>query len=171
MERGKVIFITRTAVFIALLVSIQMIVTAMSFGNIIIIGSLVNMILILAVMICGLSTGLTVAILSPLFAKVIGIGPFWVIIPFIALGNSALVIIWDRLGSSKIAIIVSSVAKYLILSIFISRIIVPCFLNLPHKQAMLISRMFSTTQLITALIGGIVAFTIFPLIKKILKDR
>src|SRR5690554_5821411 len=96
----KVLWITRTASFVALLVVLQF---ATSFlNNTMITGSIVNLILIISVMMGGLLCGSTVAVLSPIFAKFFGIGPLWTIIPFIALGNITLVLLWGFIGNRKV---------------------------------------------------------------------
>ena len=65
-------------------------------------GSLVNLVLILSVMLCGYMSGVTVSALSPIFAKLLGIGPLWEIIPFQAAANVIIVTIWYFLGNIRI---------------------------------------------------------------------
>lgn len=165
----KTLWITRTAIFIALLIVWQF---ATSFlNNTLITGSGVNLILILAVMSGGLSSGGFVAVLSPVFAKFFGIGPLWSLIPFVALGNLTLVLVWHFVGGRKtggkivnymIAAVTAAVAKFGVLYIGIVRIAIPFLLQLPQKQAAVISTMFSLPQLITAGIGGILAVAVLP---------
>lgn len=172
----KIIWITRTAVLIAMLIVVQLVTS--SFGNTIITGSLVNLILVVSVMTSGLLTGVTVAAMSPIFAKFIGIGPLWSIIPFIMLGNIVFVIIWHFIGnqqfrikhlSAVIAMVIAAISKFLILYVGIVQIAVPLFLSLPEPQASVISMTFSIPQLMTALIGGALAIMIIPTIKKATK--
>ena len=94
--RTALLWITHSAMFIALLVILQALTAPL--GNMFVTGSIVNMLLIISVKICGLSSGLTVAIISPIMAKVFGIGPLWSLIPFIALGNLSLTLIWHYLA-------------------------------------------------------------------------
>lgn len=169
----KTLWITRTAVFTAVLIVWQF---ATSFlNNTIITGAGVNLILILAVMSCGPASGLTVAVLSPVFAKIFGIGPLWTLIPFIALGNLALVLLWHVLGGRRMgrqrlnylpAMFLAAVAKFLVLYIGIVRIAVPFLLQLPEGPAAVISAAFSLPQLITAGIGGLLAVLILPVFLK-----
>ncbi len=177
-NREKVLMLTRTAISIALLIVVQAVTAPL--GNTLITGSLVNMILIISVMLNGLGSGLTVAILSPVFAKFFGIGPLWSLIPFIAVGNAVLVLLWYLIGNGQwvqrqvayiIALIVAAVAKFLVLYLGIVKIAVPILLELPEKQAAVISNMFSVPQLITASIGGVLAFIILPILKLALKRR
>lgn len=174
-SRAKIHWITRTAVFIALLIVIQA--ATASLGNTIVTGSLVNLILVVSVMTCGLVSGLTVAVISPIAAKLLGIGPLWSLIPFIALGNAVLVIIWFWLGNKEtasrtlsylIALVTGAAAKFLVLYLGIVKIAVPLLLHLPTKQAATISGLFYLPQLITALIGGSLAMVILPPLKKAL---
>ena len=66
-NKGKTLWITRTAVFIALLVVLQA--ATASLGNTIITGSVVNMLLVVSVMTCGMMSGLCVAVISPVIVQ------------------------------------------------------------------------------------------------------
>lgn len=178
MNKGKTLWITRTAVFIALLVVLQA-VTAL-LGNTIITGTVVNMLLIVSVMTCGIISGISVGAISPIMAKLIGIGPFWSLIPFIVAGNITLALIWHIIGkrhwghkyTAKIAAsIIAAIAKYLVLYVGIVQIAVPLFLGLQEPQAVVISNMFSMPQLITALLGGIIALPILAPLKRAIEGR
>lgn len=169
----KVLWITQTGVLVALLI-ISQAVTA-SLGNTIITGSIVNLILIVSVMICGLYTGVTVALISPIFAKFFGIGPLWTLIPFIAMGNIVIVICWYLIGNKiakkqivmhVIACIVGAACKALTLYIMIAQFAVPFLLQLAEPQASVISATFSLPQFITAMIGGGLAVVMIPVLKK-----
>ena len=172
--KNKILWITRTAIFIALLIVLQA--ATAPLGNPLITGSIVNMLLITSVMICGLASGFTVAVISPVMAKFLGIGPLWALIPFIVAGNIVLILLWYFIGNRSIggkktvayisALITAAVAKFLVLYIGIVQIAVPVFLGLPEPQAAVISNMFSIPQLITALIGGALAVLLFPRLKK-----
>lgn len=171
--KEKTLWITRTAVCAALLVVLQA-VTA-SWGNTLITGSVVNLLLIVSVMTCGLSSGSCVAVLSPVLAKLIGIGPFWSLIPFIVAGNLSLVLIWHCAGNRQgrhpaagkvAALIAAAVAKFLVLYVGIVRIAVPIILRLSEPQATVVSNLFSFPQLITALAGGAAALCLLPLLQK-----
>ena len=168
----KTVWITSTAVLIALLIGMQ--VFTAQFGQFVT-GSLVNLILIISVMTCGPASGLTVAVFSPFFAKLLGIGPLWTIVPFIAIGNVVLVLVWHFLGNMRfanvhivrvIALIAAAVCKFLTLYIGVARITVPLFLNLPEPQAAAISSIFALPQLITASIGGALALVIIPVLTR-----
>lgn len=175
MKKSKALWITRTAIFLALLVVTQILTT--SLGSTMITGSIVNFILIVSVMTCGLGSGSIVALVSPLLAKFIGHGPLWEIIPFIMLGNLVLVFVWHFAGKLPmknqivnyvIGTVAGAVAKFAVLYITVVKIMVP-LLGLPDNKAALISTSFSTVQLITALIGGLIAVLTLPLLKKVIK--
>ena len=179
--RTRTLWVTRTAVFTALLLMGQFL-TA-SFGNQYLTGSIVNLVLIVSVMTCGLATGLTVAVLSPIFSVVIGIGAaFPPLIPFQIAGNISIVLIWfllDRLSkpdSGKvrklfyyIAPAVGAVVKFFVLYIGVVLIAVPYIFGLPEAQSVAMSIIFSYPQLITAFTGGVVAIIIIPPVRKALK--
>lgn len=177
-NKTYILRITQTAVFVALLVVFQAV--TVSFGNTIVTGSVVNLLLILSVMLCGLYCGLSVAVLSPILAKFIGIGPLWSIIPIIILGNISLVLIWFFMGNCKklkpavaviLALLTASLTKFLVLYLLVVKIAVPLFLKLPTPQAQVVSGMFSIPQLITAIAGGAVAAALLPLLHRALKYK
>lgn len=174
----RIIWITRTAAFVALLVVLQF--ATAPFGNPLVTGAIVNMLLIVSVMTCGLTSGLTVAIVSPVMAKLLGIGPLWSLIPFIMVGNMVLVMLWYFIGNRSLrgryvayisALFCGAVAKFLVLYIGIVRIAVPILLELPGRQAAIISNMFSISQLITAFAGGLFAILLFPRLKKAMENK
>jgi len=172
MKTQSIAWITRTAILISLLIISQIV--TVSFGNTLVTGSIVNLILIVSVMLGGLSSGLTVAAISPILAKLIGIGPFWELIPFIVLGNIILVLLWHWIGNRDlggnkvpyfVALIVGAIAKFLLLSFSIGNYAIPVLLKLPEPQATVVANLFSLPQLFTALIGGIIAITLLPILK------
>jgi hypothetical protein len=91
---NTILWITRTAVLIALLIVFQWGLGALTGSNQIIVGSAVNLVLIIAATVSGLYSGIVVALISPFLAFVLGVGPqISALIPFIALGNLVLVLI------------------------------------------------------------------------------
>ena len=178
MTKKTILWITRTAVFTALLVSLQFVSAPM--GSHYLTGSLVNLTLAVSVMICGLATGLTVAAMSPVFAWLAGLGsPFAQLIPFIALGNMSLVVVWKIMGGLGgrhkafyfLAPFAAAIVKFAALYTGIVLIAVPYILELNSNQAAAISLTFSYPQIITASIGGIAALTVISPIKKAIKPR
>ncbi len=171
-NKQKVLWITETAILLALLLVFQVVTKPL--GQLVT-GSLVNLVLIVAVMVAGLASGLTIAIVSPILASILGISPLWVLVPFIALGNTVLVLLWHFIANSKkgkmavnygIAWITAAVAKFAVLFVGVALVLVPLILKLPEPKASVISGSFSFPQLFTALIGGAVAMLIIPVLKK-----
>jgi len=175
-KHEKVLWITRTAVLIALTVALQAL--TLQFGNQIITGSVVNLMLIIAVMSCGLPTGLTVSVFTPILPTLLGFGPMWPIVPFIAVGNMSLVTVWFFIGNREIintyvtygiAMIAGAFAKFLILYFGVVRIAVPYILGLPAGNVL--SIMFSYPQLVTAAAGGVCAIILLPTLLKAIEQR
>ena len=170
----KTLWITETAVMIALLVALQW--ATKPLGQFVT-GSCVNLVLGVSVLV-GLWCGLTVALVSPFFAFLLGIGPaFLPIVPMVAVGNMVLVVILRLLASrdkiaarSYLAVAVGAVAKFLALWLLIVKLVLPT-LGLAEKQVAAISASFSWPQLVTAAIGGVLAVTIAPLIRKALRSK
>jgi hypothetical protein len=176
-KRWKVVWMTRTAVFIALLVVLQAV--SIMAGNQFVTGTIVNTVLVVCVMTCGLSSGLTLAVISPFVAAFFGIGPHWALAPFIALGNVVLVLLWDiignRIGKKRFAglitaLVCAALAKFTVLFLCVVKIAVPFILKLEELKAAMISSMFSIPQLINALLGGTVALIIITTYGRII-DR
>lgn len=176
MNKPQTLWITRTAVLLALLIVLQA-ATAPLTGTFVT-GSIVNLMLILSVMLGGLSSGITIAVLSPVLAKLLGIGPLWGLIPFIIAGNITIMIIWrfisqkikiSELAAYAAAAITAAFAKFAVLYFGIVRFAIPMLLNLPDPQASIISGMFSVAQLFTALAGGAAAVMLLPILNKIIK--
>ena len=169
----KTKWITQTAVLTALLLVLQF--STKPLGQIVT-GSCVNAVLAISALVAGIGTGLTVAILSPLFAFILGIGPqLFPLTPAIAAGNCALVIVIYIICKKAlspahriIACVSASVAKFLVLNVLIVQILCRV-LELSDKQIAMFSTMFSWPQLITALIGSGIALIIVPRLKAIVK--
>lgn len=169
----KVLWLTRTAIFLALLIVAQW--ATVPLGNSILTGAIVNMMLILSVMLNGLASGLTIAAISPVMPTLLGFGPVWPLVPFIAAGNIVLVVVWHFAGNREmrikrlahiLALVIAALAKFLVIYFGVVRLAVPFLLDLKPKQVEVISLMFSYPQLITATIGGAVATVLLPTLKK-----
>lgn len=181
MRNNKINYITQTAVMLALLIGAQFI--TRSFGQFVT-GSIVNLILLVSVFIIGIYGGVTIAVLSPILAFLAGIGPAFIqIIPFIAIGNVLFVTIAWLIAKSYIAkvnkrgfvvssigLISASVVKFLFLWLGLVIIALPLIPGIKEKQAAVIGASFSWPQLITALIGSILAMMIIPHLKKAIKQ-
>ena len=176
----KIRWITETAIMLALLVTLQALTKPM--GQLVT-GSCVNTVLAVAALVGGLASGLTVAIVSPVLAFLLGIAPQILTVPAIMVGNSVFVILLSLLsdvtGKNKLkqilAWLVAAVAKFAALYIVVVKIICGVMADQllasgALKQPMLkaLPATFSWPQLITALIGGAVALLIVPVLRKAL---
>ena len=131
-------------------------------------GSCVNFILAMSVFIGGFASGIVVALLSPIFAFLLGIGPAFILIsPCVSAGNFAFVVVmtllWAKYVNEKsnfvkpiLAVIAGAIAKFLVLYFLVVKLVLPS-LGLPDKKVAIMSAMFSYPQLVTAIIGGIIA--------------
>ena len=88
--RKKVLWITETAVMLALLVTLQALTKPM--GQLIT-GSCVNAVLAVSALVGGLGCGLTVAVISPVLAYLLGIAPQILTVPAIMVGNAVYVVL------------------------------------------------------------------------------
>jgi len=179
--KKTLLWITRTAVLIALLITFQWGLSSLTGGNQFVVGSAVNLVLIVAAIASGLYSGITVAIISPFLAFVLGVGPaIFLLIPFIAVGNLVLVLVWyflvkkipvsiDNYVRMIIALIAGAVLKFLVLYLLIAKFAISVLLTLPAVKATALSATFSLPQLVTASIGGVIAILIMPIIKKAVK--
>ena len=175
-QKEKTHFVAYTAVLLALLVGLQFVTKA--FGQFVT-GSCVNLILAVAAICCGPACGLTVALLSPFFAFLLGIGPAFIqIVPFIAVGNAVYVMLTDMIfrkskdgkggAPAFAAIVAAAFCKFIVLYVLVAKLVVPS-LGLPEAKVSVVSASFSWPQLVTALIGGLLAAEIAPLVKKAVK--
>ena len=175
-KSGKARYVACTAVLLALLVGLQFVTKA--FGQFVT-GSCVNLILTVAAICCGPACGLTVALLSPFFAFLLGIGPAFIqIVPFIAVGNAVYVMLIDAIfrknkgakdsALSFAAICAAALCKFTVLYALVAKVVVPS-LGLPEAKTAVVSASFSWPQLVTGLIGGILAAEISPVVKKAMK--
>ena len=178
--RKKVLWITETAVMLALLVTLQALTKPM--GQLIT-GSCVNAVLAVSALVGGLGCGLTVAVISPVLAYLLGIAPQILTVPAIMVGNAVYVVLLSVLADETgrnalkqaIAWVVAAAAKFAALYLIVVKIICGVLsenllavgtLKAPMLKAL--PATFSWPQLFTALIGGAVALLIVPVIRKAL---
>ena len=166
--KNKTFWIAETAVMIALLVALQW--ASKALGQFVT-GSCVNLVLV-----GGVWCGAVVALVSPFCAFLVGVGPAKLaIVPFIAVGNLVLVLVLHFIAGGKplglrsyLAVAAAAVCKFVVLFLLVTRVAIPA-LNLPEAAASAMSASFSWPQLVTAAIGGVIAVTIAPAIRKALK--
>ena len=176
----KIRWITETAVMLALLVSLQALTKPM--GQLVT-GSCVNAVLAVSALVGGLSCGLTVALISPVLAFLLGIAPQILTVPAIMVGNTVfvilLVLLADKSGKTiikqVIAWLAAAAAKFaalyaivvwLICGVLSESLLAAGVMKAPMLKAL--PATFSWPQLFTALIGGAVALLIVPVLRKAL---
>ena len=181
MMNKKVRWITETAVMLALLVTLQALTKPM--GQMVT-GSFVNAVLAVTVLLAGLYSGITVALISPVLAYLLGIAPQILTVPAIMVGNSVYVILlyfiagkdskqiiqqvaaWLAAAAAKFAALYAIVV-WLICGVFSKSLLASGVLKAPMLKAL--PATFSWPQLFTALIGGAVALVIVPVLRKALR--
>ena len=180
MKNKKIMWITQTAVMLALLIVLQAVTKPL--GQLVT-GSCVNAVLAITVLFCGLSSGITVALLSPVFAYVLGIAPQLLTVPAIMAGNAVYVLAlhliagkanalprmiagWLVAAGTKFAVMYTLVA-WLICDVLAEKLLESGILKAPMLTVLTTN--FTWPQLITALIGGAIAMAIVPALKKGLK--
>ena len=95
----KVRWITETAVMLALLVTLQALTKP---AGQLVTGSCVNAVLAVSVLLAGLGSGITVAVLSPVLAYLLGVAPQLVTVPAIMVGNTVLVVLLYFIAGVKV---------------------------------------------------------------------
>ena len=179
--KKKVLWLTSTAMMLAVLVALQWITKPM--GQLVT-GSCVNLVLAVTVLVVGLSGGVTVALVSPVMAYLLGIAPQILTVPAIMVGNTVFVWLLHALVSRSegkasvqiVAWILAAVAKFVALYFIVSKLICGVLADslmasgaLKEPMLKALPATFSWPQLITALIGGGIALVIVPVIKKAIK--
>lgn len=147
-------------------------------------GSLVNLIIAVSCLALGFTEGIIIAFVSPFLAFLFGIGPAFIqIIPFVSLGNSALVAalyfivgkdnIFDKKGYIRgyTGCIISSGVKFLMLWLGVTKIALTLIPDIKPAQIEKMTVMFTWPQLFTALIGTILAMSVVPAVKKAIEKN
>ena len=163
----KIRWITETAVMLALLVTLQAVTKPL--GQMVT-GSFVNAVLAVTVLVAGLYSGLTVAVISPVLAFGLGIAPMALTVLPIMLANACFVAVLHLVYKPKkfwmqsAAWLAASGVKFGILYALVVKVICAFVPTAPKALA----QMFSWPQLFTALIGGAAALLIAPVVRKAL---
>ena len=181
----KILWLTQTAVMLALLVALQALTKPL--GQLVT-GSCVNAVLAITVLVVGLSGGITVALISPVCAFLLGIAPNFITVLPIMLGNVCYVLILHLiLGRSMMplwkqpaALIAAAGVKFGVLYILVVKVIcglasgallgkkIGNIVVLAPPMLKMLPTMFAWPQLFTALIGGAVAILSAPILRKAL---
>jgi len=169
--------LTKTAMLLALTVlfqSLRVIIPMPTTMNLFVVGSLVNLALIIAGVTVGIRGGVAIAVLAPVIALLQGFIGNPILVPFVALGNVVIVTAAALLykNNKYLAIAGGAVAKFAVLYLSIVKYAFPTLIApaLPAaqagKMASLLAYQFSWPQLVTAALGGMLAILILPLLDK-----
>jgi hypothetical protein len=160
---------TRTSLLLALVVTVQMAGRLIPNSNFVV-GPLVNACLLVSTALAGVWSGIIISVISPFASLINNHAPVAAALlpfaPFVAIGNAVYVLSYYlfKKRSSVVGVGIGSILKFAFLyssiNIFLQ------FFNFP-KFAKVLSFLFGWPQLITALIGGIIALAVI----KILKDH
>ena len=182
-------WITYTAVMLALLICLQWVGSLIpeQMTKQLVTGTMVNCVLAMTVLLVGRSAGVTVAVISPVCAFVLGIAPNLITVAPIMAGNVCYVLLLKALMAKAFwrqitAVAVASAVKFAVLYVLVVRIICGAasgaLLGQKLGQTVLLAppmlkmlpTMFTWPQLITALAGGAIALSIYPLVKSMKRN-
>jgi hypothetical protein len=178
--KKRILWITETAAMLALLVVLQALTKPL--GQLVT-GSCVNAVLAVTVLFCGLGSGITVALISPVCAYLLGIAPQVLTVPVIMLGNAAFVAVLRLVSGKQIwknvlawlaaalckFVVLFALVKYGICGILAEGLLAQGLLKTPMLTAL--PATFGAMQLVTALIGGGLALLLVPVLKKALRKN
>ncbi len=156
--------ITKELAYVALFTTIAII--APFAGNQMITGPVVNATLFLSVLFAGLQGAIMVALFPSIIAIFTGILPFAMIpmIPFIIIGNILLVAVFYSFKENFFkGVVLASFAKFLFL--YLLSILLFNILKISVINSQMIAIM-GWLQLLTALLGGVLAYSVFFVIKR-----
>lgn len=166
--------ITVTAIMVALCVVVQLFKNP---GTIPITGGLINLILIIDTLYCGLVSGIILSVIAPITSFIITQSPIIaavpMILPFIMIGNIVLVLFaWAvrckklELNLLPLSLVAGSVAKWAAMTLLIVKWVLPTFgSSLAPKIYNMAAVTYSTTQLYAALVGTALACIIWPIVR------
>lgn len=172
--RRKTLWLVRTALMLALLISLQALTKPL--GQLAT-GSCVNAVLALTALLLGRGSAAVVALLSPVFAYFLGIAPQVLTVPAIMLGNLVFVLLlsaparalWQRIvwylaaAVAKFVLLYAAVAG-LLCTVLSDALLAQGLMKAPMLTALPVT--FSWPQLFTALIGGGAALLLAPMLQK-----
>lgn len=186
MKNKNLLLIVQTAMLLAVTLAFQQL--RLLIGTTppatIVIGSLVNLALFVTAATVGWRGSVVVSVLAPVVAALQGHLPHPLLIPFVAAGNLALVLVFELVERRKggvrrwLAMAAASVVKFAVLYALVILLFVPVLLpglGLPDaavkKMAAALPLSFSWTQLLTAAIGGVVAYPVIGRLRRALASR
>ena len=186
MKNDKKIVTTKQIAITAILLAICMMSQLLKNFSIYLTGPIVNTCLVLAVFTAGLPAAILLAIITPVTAFLIAASPVMtavpLVIPLIMGGNAVLVILTQLLlkkefcekkmflsVKSVVFAALTAVAKGAFMGLTISLWAIPAFLPAESKLRGKLDTLqftFSVAQLITAAIGFVYVFLLWPVLRK-----
>lgn len=143
-------------------------------------GTCVNAVLAVSALAVGLWSGIAVALLSPVFAFLLGIGPqLPPVVPAIMAGNLVFVVLLGLLAGGRelpplwrraAAWLLAAGAKFAVLYLLVVKLLCTA-LPLKEPQIAAFTVMFSYPQLVTALAGGAAALALTPPLRRALNRQ
>lgn len=186
----KVRWITETAVMLALLICLQWVGSMVpdQMTKQLITGTLVNCVLAVTVLMVGISSGLTVAVISPVCAFIFGIAPNFITVLPIMMANSCYVaLLYLIVGEERkfgwrqpVGLAAAALVKFGVLYLLVVKVIcgmasgallgkkIGDIVVLAPPMLKMLPTMFAWPQLVTAVSGGIIALAIIPVLRKAL---
>jgi Trk-type K+ transport system membrane component len=187
----KIRWITETAVMLALLICLQWVGSQIPepMTKQLMTGSCVNAVLAITVLVAGMSSGITVALISPVCAYLFGIAPNFVTVLPIMLGNVCFVVLLRLISGAHqkpvwrqpVALVTAAGVKFGVLYFLVVKVICDIasgallgkklgeVVVLAPPMLKMLPTMFAWPQLVTALIGGGIALLITPVLRKALR--
>lgn len=183
-------WITETAVLLALLICLQWIGSMIPSPLVkqLITGTMVNCVLAVAALYAGYGSGVTIALVSPIFAFLLGIAPQIITVVPIMAGNVCYVILLRLICGKRVkpiwrqpvGLAVAATVKFVVLYVLVVKIICGVAAGsllgqklgetvlLAEPMLKMLPVMFSWPQLVTAISGGVIALLITPVLRKAL---
>ena len=181
----KVQWITRTAMLLAMLICLQWVGSFVPEQLLkqLITGTLVNCVLAVTVLLAGFGSGITVAVISPVCAFLLGIAPNFITVLPIMLGNTCYVVLLrllmgKPLWKQAVSLVSAATVKFAVLYLLVVQLICGVAADgllgkklgdivvLAPPMLKLLPTMFAWPQLVTALVGGGIALLILPILRK-----
>lgn len=159
--------ITRAALMLALTIVFQVIGRYIPLGpnNNFIVGPLVNACLLITASMVGIFGAAIIAVAAPFGALLTGATVPLPFVPFVALGNLVLVLLFYFINKKNFVAGVITGALIKFLTLYASIIIFTNMAKIPAKKASVMIFTFGWPQLVTALVGGVIAFIVIRLVK------
>ena len=183
----NLLLLTRTAVMLALVVVFQWLGKMLGdaifpgVGSTILVGSLVNLVLYVTVIYCGVIGAVCVGFLTPVMALFIGQLPVAILIPFVGLGNAILAVVFWAVNkylkiNSSAKVVTGVVAASLLKFLYMGSLLKFLYMGyalvalLPYLVTdALVTKLtaaYGWVQLVAAVVGGIIFFGVWQGLKK-----